>query len=87
MNIQFSERDFIKDSKDLFELCPNFHDLKLSHHPFIVFGKDEIELCDRAKELAEYDPNTVILTQWEGKWKSNWFQFTVADYLKHLNKA
>jgi hypothetical protein len=62
---------------------------KRTHHPFLVFvpiGEDEIEvqLVESPKKLLLYPAETKVMVQWEGKWRSDFFQFTVGDLQEHI---
>jgi len=60
---------------------------RLQHHPFIVLnmtGKNKeilsIEIVNNADELIRnYSVETKVLAQWPGRWRSDFFSFTVGD--------
>ncbi len=55
---------------------------RLKHHPFLVFVcSDEVEVCivDNIKTLLEYSDDVQVMSQWEGEYKSDFFQFTVGE--------
>lgn len=60
------------------------------HHPFLVFvaeGEDAIRvriIPDAATLVELYPPETPVMWQWPGRWRSDFFQFTVADVAEAL---
>jgi hypothetical protein len=83
--MRFKDSQYRQIKDDFFELSGLFESGELKHHPFIVFNEDgddvTVELCSSARELLVYDPKTIVLGQWSGNWSSDWFKFTVADYM------
>ena len=70
---------FRKDLKDFFELSGILKSVELKHTPFIVMG-EQIELCRSAIELVStYAPETEVIVQWVGKWRSDYFYMHVYD--------
>ncbi len=61
---------------------------KLTHTPFLIFlaSQDavEVRVVDDAKKLLGYPDDTPVMNQWRGQWKSDFFQFKVADLRKHI---
>lgn len=76
-------KGFRHDTGDLFKLCGNFEGGKLKHHPFVMVCEGTIELCDSVSEMETYPPDTQVLTQWGGQWRSDFFEFKVSDWLAH----
>lgn len=79
-----------KDLRDYFAISGVFTEKKLTHTPFLVFEVDEnnnhinVMIVDSAVELLEYPDNIMVMGQWTGKWRSDFFEFTVGDYRKFL---
>lgn len=44
----------------------------------------KIELVDNASDLINYRPETPVIAQWKGEWRSDFFRFTVNDYHKFV---
>lgn len=61
---------------------------ELKHTPFVVFNGKSVELCFNAKSLIEnYKPNTDVIGQWTGKWRSDFFKFKVKDVIEYFNRS
>ena len=89
--IKIKEEQFRKNTDDYFKLSGIREYKKLNHTPFIVLNNDTIELCFNAKDLIEnYLPETKVLGQWEGRWRSDFFSFRISDLIaftkKHLKE-
>ena len=84
--MKFKEEQFRTDKDDFYKISGLFDGSALNHHPFIVFNDGIVELCENSKNLLLYPPETVVLGQWQGNWSSDWFKFTVADYMAYLIK-
>lgn len=72
------------DVDHLFSKYAPFSNGKRPHQPFIVLqvadGKMRVTVDDDpASVLANYPDTSVVLVQWPGKWKSDFFKFTVAE--------
>lgn len=81
-------KGFRKQKDDLFKLCESFHGSgKLNHRPFLMVNEGTIEMCDTLAELETYPPETQVLVQWRGEWRSDFFEFTVADWLAFKAKT
>jgi hypothetical protein len=75
------------DIKALFDKSDVLYTAKLSHTPFLVFEAQEdgayhgfrvnVVIC--AARLLDYPDDTQVMVQWSGKWRSDFFLFTVAD--------
>ncbi len=72
------------DLKDFFEQSGNFSGGKLLHTPFLVFLEEEdtvrVKIVDNAEELLSFPDETPVMGQWQGNFRSDFFQFTVGDY-------
>lgn len=72
------------DLKDFFEKSGNFSGDKLLHTPFLVFLEEEdtihVKLIDSAEQLLSFPDETPVMGQWQGNYRSDFFQFTVSDY-------
>jgi len=72
------------DLKDFFERSGNFSADKLLHTPFLVFLEKEdaihVKIVDNAEQLLSFPDETPVMGQWQGNYRSDFFQFTVGDY-------
>jgi hypothetical protein len=65
---------------------------KLVHTPAIAFLVEEIDgttevhvnTYSNPKDLLRLPDETPVMMQWSGKWRSDFFQFTVGDYRASL---
>ncbi len=88
-NIKFN--GFRRDVEDFFAKSGIRERKKLSHHPFLVFLEDKneisVEIVDSPRALLEgYPDDTKVAGQWEGRWSSDFFQFTVGEFKKFIKK-
>ena len=71
------------DIKSYFELSGVLQATNLNHTPFIVFRTDgvnvSIAIAHSVNELLTYPETTQVMGQWIGKYRSDFFQFTVKD--------
>lgn len=72
------------DLKDFFEISGNFSGVKLNHTPFLVFSEEDdvirVHIVDSADQLLKFPDETPVMGQWQGNFRSDFFQFTVGDY-------
>ncbi len=72
------------DLLDYFRNSGVFEASKLNHTPFLVFIESDntiqVQIVFNAKELLTYPAETPVMGQWQGNWRSDFFQFTVGDY-------
>jgi hypothetical protein len=72
------------DIEDYFNLSGIREYKKLNQHPFLVFVEAEdgieVRIVDNAANLLSYPDETKVMAQWGGKWKSDFFQFTVGQF-------
>lgn len=65
---------------------------KNTHHPFLVFRVNAaslsvfVETVRDARQVAKYPPETPVLAQWPGKYRSDWFFLTAGDISAHLQR-
>ena len=78
------------DLKDFFEKSGNFSGVKLTHTPFLVFLEEEgairVHIVDSADELLKFSDETPVMGQWQGNYRSDFFQFTVGDYRPYADE-
>ncbi len=58
---------------------------KLNHTPFIVIDeKNGSVTIERRPDrlVSDYDPSCTVLCQWRGKYRSDFFTFTVAQFIE-----
>jgi hypothetical protein len=70
-------------------------DKKEEHFPFLVFvnqnsedmpGRVEIHIVQTTSGLLKYPDKAIVMKQWPGKTRSDWFWFTIAE-LKRAIKS
>ena len=70
-------REFFAKSDVLSERRP--------HHHFLVFVKSKhsvtVRMVDAARKLDAFEDDCVVLVQWPGQWRSDWFRTTVGAIL------
>lgn len=75
-----------KAPSKMFAESPVFSDLiqPLAHSPFLVFEREpgtvRVLVVHSTSELEAFPADTLVLTQWPGKQRSDWFWFLVEDY-------
>jgi hypothetical protein len=78
------------DLKDFFEKSGNFTGTKLTHTPFLVFREEEgairVYIVDSADQLLSFSDETPVMGQWQGNYRSDFFQFTVGDYRPYADE-
>jgi len=60
---------------------------RLTHTPFLAFVPEKtpdgpkvtVHVIDRAAEVAALPPATLVLVQWAGRWRSDFFKLTAGD--------
>ena len=56
---------------------------RLSHTPFLAFiergGDVIVEIVDSARKAALLPADTKLMVQWQGQWRSDYFQLTAGD--------
>ena len=83
-----------RGNRDLFTKSGNFiRGQKLTHYPFLVFVVDnegrrvDVRIVDNVDELLQYPDHFKVMSQWEGKWRSDFFYYLVGDVRKYMEKA
>jgi len=86
-----------QDLVDFFEKDNGDGDSVHSGNPYIVFVVSNktkevtVKIIDSEKDLLTYSDDTKVMKQWEGQWRSDFFQFTVGQFrdaiLKKNRKA
>lgn len=78
------------DLKDFFEKSGNFSGVKLTHTPFLVFLEEEgtfrVYIVDSADQLLSFPDETPVMGQWQGNYRSDFFQFTVGDFRPYADE-
>lgn len=62
-------------------------DGQLVHNPFLAFVADDgvvtVAIVSSAKELVStYAPETPVMVQWPGRWRSDFFRCTVGEVME-----
>jgi hypothetical protein len=64
---------------------------ELSHTPFLAFivkgDTVTVRIVDSAPDLLKLPDDTAVMAQWGGKWKSDFFRFTVAQLRDYISKS
>ena len=72
-----------RDLPDLFRLSGIRESVKLEHTPFLVFDVQNealtVKIVKSMPELLEFADDTQVMVQWKGKFRSDFFHFTVKD--------
>lgn len=53
-------------------------------HPFLVIHDNELIVCDSIAKVKRFDDKDVLLKQWPGQYRSDWFNTTVGEFKKEL---
>ncbi len=49
-------------------------------HPFLVLHEDTIIICDSIAKVKRCDDDDLVLKQWPGKYRSDWFYMTAGQF-------
>lgn len=76
------------DLEDFFRRTDALECQKRSHTPFIVLTPDgRVVIEDSASGLAsDYPPESHVLCQWPGQWRSDFFRFTVKEFVRRYSE-
>ena len=78
------------DISDYFEKSGIRDWKKLPHTPLLVFqvegGTVTVRIVDNPQELLGFSDDTKVMGQWTGKWRSDFFQFTIGQLREHIEK-
>lgn len=90
INVVSAARD---DMRHFFGKAPNFTKASNPHTPFLVFSRGQnlvqIKFEENPRSLLDYPGDTLILAQWSGEFRSDYFQFKVDDlwnYIRDMNQ-
>lgn len=76
-----------RDITDYFKLHLG-QNTKLVHSPLLVFLEGEtcltVEIIHEPARILALPGDTKVMGIWPGKWRSDYFQFTVEEYRKYL---
>lgn len=76
------------DLDDLFRLSGLLEFKRLEHTPFLAFierdGDVYVEIVDSARKAALLPADTKLMVQWQGRWRSDYFQMTAGDVARAL---
>jgi hypothetical protein len=80
-----------RDLDNLFRKSGILEEARLDHTPFLAFvvldGKVVVNVVTSAQRLAsDFPPETAVMVQWAGKWRSDFFRLTVADVKDELER-
>lgn len=79
------------DLGNLFAKSGLLEEPSLDHTPFLAFvldgGAVVVNVVKSAQKLAsDFPPETPVMVQWPGKWRSDYFKLTVADVKEELDR-
>jgi hypothetical protein len=78
------------DLDDYFKLSGIREYKELSRTPFLVFVVNgetvEVKIVDNARQLLTYPDETQVMAQWSGRYRSDFFQFTVGQLRDYVAK-
>jgi hypothetical protein len=61
---------------------------RLTHTPFLAFvvsgNSVKVKIVENATALLKYPDATQVMSQWQGQWKSDYFQFKVGDLRRYI---
>src|SRR5438128_7955125 len=76
------------DIEAFFKESGVFESERLTHHPFLAFVEDDeairVKIIENPHTLLSLPDETLVMGQWPGNWRSDYFQFTVAQYRQHV---
>lgn len=76
------------DVNDYFEQSGTFESEQLAHTPFLVFLVEgdtvTVRIVDKPSKLLALPDDTSVMSQWRGAWRSDFFQFSVGQYRRHI---
>jgi hypothetical protein len=71
------------DLENLFQSSEILSCSKMPHWPFLAFcvngSEVEVRIVRKLDDALLLPPETPLMWQWQGKWSSDWFQFTAGD--------
>lgn len=78
------------DIEDYFRLSGMRENKKNPHHPFLVFDtrnrKIQVKIIENPVELLSFSDGTKVMAQWSGRWRSDFFQFTIGQLKKFISE-
>jgi hypothetical protein len=63
-------------------MAPQVGAEKIAHSHLLILTPNGVHILDSWSEMLALPPDMVVLTQWPGKWRSDWFWFLVEDALR-----
>jgi len=88
--IIFFNNQFRLDFEDYFKLSGIRECEELPHHPFLVFQEEgretSLNIVHKPAELITFPDENIVIAQWEGKYRSDWFKFKVNDFKNYIKK-
>lgn len=79
-----------RDIEEYFKLSGIREVTSLPHNPFLAFiashGKVEVKIVERPSDLLSFPDDTPVMSQWSGKWRSDFFQFSVKELKDYIVK-
>jgi len=77
------------DLPSLFKLSGILEDVSLDHTPFLAFVVSDQKVTvnvvkNAARLVSDFPPETPVMIQWAGRWRSDYFKMTVGDIKEEL---
>lgn len=77
------------DVDEYFRLSGVFDTERLTDTPLLVFqvadDAVEVKIIEKPTELLSFPDDTSVMGQWRGEWRSDFFQFKIGQYRKHID--
>lgn len=78
------------DLDELFRLSYLLSSNHLNHTPFIAFVTEKdsvrVRVIPNRNFLLELPDDTPVMAQWQGQWRSDFFQFKVSDVRNYIKR-
>jgi hypothetical protein len=90
MAITLNTENVRTDLEDFWPHSGVLADRRRPHHPFLalVVRGDEVTVCviPKSADARLLPPETVLLAQWEGEFRSDFFRFTAGELNREMTK-
>lgn len=64
----------------------------LKHNPYLAYVFDPatrrlaVQVITNTADLSVLPPETPVMAQWPGQWRSDWFHFTVSEWIDYRRR-
>lgn len=55
-------------------------------YPFLVVEDEAIIVCDSIAKVLQHNDNSLLLKQWPGQYRSDWFYTTIGEFKAKLDE-